>query len=582
MLRCPGLTDSTDDATEEELTGIRERVFHVDVDDKATAHEFERFGTTIHSVVFPLSLFCIGVFLAVTIWLGEQAANVFDIIFAFINTNFGWFYILAVNIYLFVLIGVGFSKYGNIRLGGPDAEPEFSRLAWLAMLFSSGMGVGLLFFGVAEPTSHFLSGGGSFFDVPPQSPAAGRVATALTMFHWGFHPWGIYGIVGLGLAFFSFNRGLSLSFRSVFYPVLGPRIYGWSGHIVDLAAVIATVFGLATATGLAALQITAGLDFVATSQFNTVISTSVWTTIAIIAVIICVTTLSTWAGIDAGIKRLSKVNVGLMIALLGFVTILGPTVHLFDVFNSGLSAYLGNFIELSFHAEAFSGDGAGWQHKYTIFYWGFWIVWSPFVGMFLARISKGRTIREFVTGVLLIPVLFSVIWMAVFSGSALFVELNIVSGGIAGPLQAQGRAVALFELFSFYPLTLVISTLAIANLVTFIATSTDSGAIVTSYITAGGKRDTDSLQRVLWPILIGGIASVLLLGDGLQALQTAVIATGLPFAMIILFMVYAIYRGLNRELELQQSQEYREALADHSDDDSSAQSLPAPPFRRDE
>ncbi len=555
-------------------------MFHADIDEAASENSVERFGLTVHSVVFPISLLCILVFITVTLLLGERVAVVYRSVFRFTNTNFGWFYILAVNSYLIALLAIAFSRYGQVRLGGPDAEPEFSTLAWLAMLFSSGMGVGLLFFGVSEPIYHFLSGGGSFFQVPPQTPAAGRTATALTMFHWGFHPWAVYGIVGLGLAFFTFNRGLPLSFRSIFYPVWGSRIYGWRGHVVDLIAVIATVFGLATSIGLAALQIDAGLSFVATNYLPVGLLAGTWRPIAVIAVVVSVTTLSTLAGIDAGIKRLSKVNIGLMMALLGLVAVAGPTVYLLDVFSSGLAAYLGNLVELSFYAEAFAGDGAGWQHSYTIFYWGFWIAWSPFVGMFLARISKGRTVREFVTSVLFIPSLFSLVWMAVFNGSALFIELNLASGGISDPLQAQGQAVALFELFSFYPFTLVISLLAIVNLVTFISTSADSGAIVTSYITAGGKRETDTTQRAIWPLVIGSTAAVLLLGNGLQALQTAVIATGLPFGVIIVCMVYTLYRGLRRELALQRSQTDGDAPDMYSGDDTETQY--SQPSQRDE
>ena len=494
-----------------------------------------------------MSLAIVIVFVVITVGLGDQAATAYQLTFDFVNESFGWLYVLAVNVYLIALVTIGLSEYGSLRLGGPDAEPEFSTVAWFTMLFSAGMGIGLLFFGVAEPTNHLLSGGGSFFDVPPNTPAAGRAATALTMFHWGFHPWGIYGFVGLGLAYFAYNRDLPLSFRSIFYPLFGDRIWGWPGRLIDLAAIVATIFGLATTTGLSALQINAGLDFVATNYLGVGIPTTRWMTTGIIVVLIGITVGSTWLGLERGIKRLSKVNLGLMATLLILLFVVGPTVHLFDVFLSGLGSYLGNFLELSLYAEAFAGDEAGWQHSYSIFYWGFWIAWSPFVGLFIARISRGRTIREFVAGVLLVPVLWSLLWMAAFNGAAIFVELNVLPGGIGGPLQEHGRAVALFEMFSMYPLTILTVPIATLNLVTFFVTSADSGALVTSYLSAGGVRETSTAQRVLWPIVIGLSAVVLLFGNGLEALKTAVIAAGLPFSVVILLMVYTVYTGIRRE-----------------------------------
>ncbi|WP_340099829.1 BCCT family transporter [Salinibaculum salinum] len=536
----------------------------------------------IHPVVFPLTLLFVALFLGFTLVLGDQAARVYSVVFESLNRNFGWFYILAVNVFIFALAWFGMSSYGHIRLGGPDAEPEFSNMSWLAMLFTSGMGVGLLFFGVAEPMYHFLSGGGSFFDVAPASPAAGRAATAITMFHWGIHPWAIYGIVGLGLGFFSYNRGLPLGFRSVFYPILGSRIYDWPGHSIDLAATIATVFGLATATGLGALQITAGLDFVFASYTGTGIPAGVGTTVAIIAVLVGVTTVSAAVGLESGVRRLARANVGLMLSLLLLLFVLGPTVYLLDVFNSGIAAYLGNFIELSFYAEAFAGDSAGWQHDWTIFFWGFWIVWAPFVGLFIARISRGRTVREFVGGVLLVPALFSLVWMAVFNGSAIFVELQIAGGGITGPLQDQGRAVSLFTMLSYFPLTLVTSLTAIGALVTFFVTSADSGSLAISYLTAGGTREAETRQRAIWPLLIGGTGVALLLGDGLNALQTAVIAAGLPFGVLILVMVYTVYRGLEREAEIYRSEAYQQAADASTDLEGTEPIDTTTSFRRDE
>jgi choline/glycine/proline betaine transport protein len=573
------MPDPTESQPDEDSQTVRKRLFHADLDRDPGETNVRLWGFDIHPVVFPLSVLTLVLFITVTIGLDDQAAAAYETVFDSVNRNFGWLYILAVNSFIFALVAFAFSKYGTIRLGGPDAEPEFSRSSWLAMLFTAGMGVGLLFFGVAEPMNHFLSGGGSFFSATPETPAAGRAATAITMFHWGFHPWAIYGIVGLGLAFFAFNRGLPLAFRSVLYPLLGNRVYGVPGHVVDLAALIATVFGLATALGLAALQITAGLDFVAKNYFTTGVPTTTWSASLSIGVIITITTLSVLAGLRSGIRRLSQVSVVSMVALLLFVIVTGPTIFLLDVFASAAGVYLGNFLELSFHAEAFAGADAGWQHGWTIFFWGFWIAWSPFVGMFIARISKGRTIREFVAGVLVVPALFSLVWMAVFNGAAIFVELNVLSGGITGPLAESGRATALFEMLSFYPLTFLTSLIVIVNLVAFAVTSVDSGSLVTGYLTAGGTQKIAKRQRVVWPVLIGATATVLLIGDGLKALQTAVIATGLPFAVFILIMIYAIYLGVRREVEIHQSDAYREVIdqqtdteaVDHTPTSSSAQ-----------
>lgn len=566
------VSGDTDHTADEGERTVRERLFHADFDRDPSDVTVRRFGIAVHRIVFPLSLAVLVAFVALTLGLGEQAADTYQAVSAAVNARFGWLYVLAVNVFLLALLVFGFGRFGAVRLGGPDAEPEFSRPAWLAMLFTSGMGIGLLFFGVAEPMYHFLSGGGSFFDAAPRSPAAGRAAMAITMFHWGFHPWAIYGVVGLGLAFFAYNRNLPLAFRSVFYPVLGARIYDWPGHVVDLTAVVATVFGLATTTGLGAIQITAGVDFLARNTVAMGVPAGIGTSVLVIAILVGCTTLSVLAGLEDGIRRLAKANVVLMGLLLLFVFVAGPTVFLLDAFDSAIGVYLGNFLELSFYTEAFAGTAAGWQHAWTIFFWGFWISWAPFVGLFVARISKGRTVREFVAGVLLVPTLFSLLWMAAFNGAALFVELHVRSGGIVGPLQEQGRGVALFQMLSFYPFTLLTALIATATLVTFFVTSADSGSLVVSYLTAGGTRDETpaTRQRVLWPIIIGLTATVLLVGNGLDALQTAVVTAGLPFAVVILVMVYTIYRGLARELAVHRSAAYREATESRAGRDPDA------------
>ncbi|SEO28947.1 choline/glycine/proline betaine transport protein [Halogranum amylolyticum] len=549
------------------LGKLQVEVFHPDTDREPGDDNVQRFGLDVHPVVFPVSLAIIVLFIALTLGLGDQAATIYQGIFDFINETFGWFYVLAVNVIILALGFFALSKYGMIRIGGPEAEKEFDDFEWMAMLFSAGMGIGLLFFGVAEPMEHFASGGGSFFDFGESTAAAGGAALGITYFHWGLHPWAIYGLVGLGLAFFSFNRGLPLTFRSIFWPLLGKRIYGWPGHLIDLTAVFATLFGLATALGLGVKQMNTGLAFVAANFFGSNVPTTIWVQISLIALITAVATLSVAAGLEGGVKRLSKVNVYLMFALLGFMILAGPTQFVLDALVGGLGVYLGNFLELSFYTESFAAGDPTWQHTWTIFYWGFWIAWSPFVGLFIARISKGRTIREFIGGVLVIPSLVSFLWVSAFGGSALFVELHRQAGGIVDPLSEQGQAVALFELLSFYPLTLLSAVVATLLLGTFFVTSSDSGSLVIDHLTAGGKHDVPKSQRVMWAITEGAVAAVLLLGNGLNALRTASITTGLPFAAVLLLMVYTIYLGLDHELEILESEAFSDRVEEISEDD---------------
>ncbi|MFB6101712.1 MAG: BCCT family transporter, partial [Haloplanus sp.] len=448
------------------------------------------------------------------------------------------------------------------------AEKEFSDFSWMAMLFSAGMGIGLMFFSVAEPMWHFASGGGSFFDVAGESAAAGSAAMAITFFHWGFHPWAVYGLVGLGLAFFSFNRGLPLTFRSIFWPLLGERIYGWPGHLIDLVTVFATLFGLSTSLGLGAQQINAGLAVVTETLAGSALvpGASVGVQVGIIAVVTGIATLSVAAGLDSGVKRLSTINIYLMFIFLGFMLIAGPTLFLLDTFVNSIGAYLGNFLSLSFYTEAFAGEAAGWQHAWTVFYWGWWIAWSPFVGMFIARISKGRTVREFVFGVLVLPSLFSFLWLATFGGSALFVQLQM-GGGVLSTLNNQGQTYAMFAMLDAFPFATVTSILAIFLVMTFFVTSSDSGSLVVDHLTSGGKHDVPRAQRIFWAVTEGVVAAVLLVGGGLSALQTAAITTGLPFAIVLLLMCYTVYLGLDHEYQILESEEFRDRIAEISEEE---------------
>ncbi|ADJ15426.1 choline/carnitine/betaine transporter [Halalkalicoccus jeotgali B3] len=472
----------------------------------------------------------------------------------------GWFYILCANVFIGVVLYFGLGKYGNIRIGGPTQEPEFSDFSWLAMLFSAGMGIGLMFWSVGEPIWHYSA--------PPfgeaETAAAAETSMVATYYHWGIHPWAIYGLVALGLAFYAYNRGLPLTFRSLFWPLLGERIYDWPGHLVDTLAVFATVFGLATSLGLGAGQINAGLNIVSGQYLGTAVPVGTTVQVVLIAVITSFAVVSVWAGLDKGVRRLSQLNVYLMFTLLGVIVIIGPTLFIFDTFVQTLGSYLNRLPELAFWTASYEGGSGGWQASWTIFYWGWWIAWSPFVGMFIARISKGRTVREFVLAVLLLPALFSFIWMSAFGGTALHFEL-FTQSSIIEAVQAD-EAVAMFELFALLPLTLVLSAVAMVLVVSFFVTSSDSGSLVLGSITAGGQDDATRNLRVSWAVFEGILAAVLLIGGGLGALQTASIATGLPFAFVLLFICYTLWVGLASEYRLLQSREVERRIRSMDDD----------------
>jgi choline/glycine/proline betaine transport protein len=561
----------TDD--DEAPGGVQAALFHPDTDRQAGDTNIRRWGLDVHPQVFPLSCLVIALFVGLTLVFRSQAATVFGAIQTGISTTAGWFYILSVNIFIVVILYFAFSKYGTIRLGGVEAEKEFSDFSWMAMLFSAGMGIGLMFFSVAEPIFHYGSVPPFFGGIESGTTAASGAAMATTYFHWGIHPWAIYALVGLGLAFFSFNRGLPLTFRSIFWPLLGERIYGWMGHVIDILSVMATLFGLSTSLGIGVQQINAGLTALTGQFLPTTVPQSIWVQIALIGVITAIATLSVAAGLHGGVRRLSELNLYLMFTLLGLMVVVGPTLFLLGNFVSSLGTYIGVLPELAFWTQ--TGEDGAWQSGWTIFYWGWWISWSPFVGMFIARISKGRTVREFVLSVLILPSLFSFFWMSTFGGSALFVELE-TPGALVEAVNAD-VATALFEMFSFFPLTVLMSILGVTLVITFFVTSSDSGSLVIDHLTSGGKHDAPAVQRIFWAVIEGVIAAVLLVGGGLGALQTASITTGLPFAGILLLMCYTVYLGLDREYEIMESNEFAawierietrtEAVTTRSDDD---------------
>ena len=567
--------------TDEGKRGIQGELFHAETDREPGDNNWQGYGFDINPPVFLIAGGLIVLFILLSLAFPDQAGAIYQDTRIAISDYFDWLFILAANIFIIFMIYLAISKYGAIRLGGVDGEKEFSDISWIAMLFSAGMGIGLMFFGVAEPVYHLFD---PHLGAEAGTDAAAEVGMAVSLFHWGFHPWAIYALVALGLAFFSYNRGLPLTFRSVFYPVLGERIYGWPGHVIDIFTVFATLFGLVTSLGLGALQINAGLTFVGdeVGAFPAV-PDSVWVAVGIIAVVTGLAIISVYLGLDKGIRRLSNLNLTLMLVLLASVFLLGPTLFILGALPQGIGAYIGNFFELSFFGNSFDnhyfegsefygpgGEGeGGFLVDWTVFYWAWWISWSPFVGMFIARISKGRTIREFVGGVLLIPVVFSFAWFAAMGGTALNFELNeATAGAISGPMFETGEELAMFAMFDQMPGTVILSVLAIILVTTFFVTSSDSGSLVLEHLSTGGKHETPATGRVFWAASEGVVASTLLIAGGdaaVDALQAAAIASGLPFAVILLFMIYAVMQGLKKEYRILQSNEFEELIDDLED-----------------
>lgn len=492
----------------------------------------------IHKPVFWPSVILIFIFILVTIIVGKPMELVFSNIKTFITNKTGWLFIIAVNVFIVFCFYLGFSKYGTIRLGGKDAEPEFSTSSWFAMLFSAGMGIGLLFWGVAEPVNHYANPPFG----QPYTVAAAEGAMNLTFLHWGFHAWAIYAVVALSLAFFTYNRKLPLTIRSVFYPLLGEKVNGWMGDCIDVLAVLATLFGLATSLGLGVKQVSGGLFYL----FG--VPNTILVQVLLIAGITLIATLSVVSGIDKGVKFLSEWNVRIAAILLIFIIIVGPTLFIFRSFVQNIGNYMENILQVSTWTEAYRDNG--WQKDWTVFYWAWWISWSPFVGMFIARVSKGRTIREFIFGVLLVPTILTFFWLTALGGSAILLDMQ---EGLVGNTHSIAKSIvadesiALFVFLENFPYSGVGSIIGILLVTSFFVTSSDSGSLVIDSITAGGKLDAPVGQRIFWATTEGAVAAVLLIGGGLTALKTAAITTGLPFLVILLFMCYSLLKGLKEE-----------------------------------
>jgi len=491
-------------------------------------------GLQINAFVFWASASLVVLFVAFSLLNLDRMTTVFDGVLQFITASTGWFFVLCINIYLGVVLLLLFSRHANVRLGGDDARPDFSTWGWLSMLFSAGMGIGLMFWSVAEPIYHFSSPPWG----EPQSVEAAKLAMGITFFHWGLHAWGLYALMALALAYFAYNRGLPLTVRSTFYPLLGERIHGRAGDVIDVLAAVATLFGLATSLGLGAQQVNAGFahlfDFIPQSTMVQVL---------LIALITGMATISVVLGVDKGIRRLSQINVVIAGLLLFFVLLAGPTRYLLDTLVQNLGIYLQQLPRLSFETEAYTQTE--WQHGWTLFYWAWWIAWSPFVGIFVARVSRGRTVREFIAAILVVPTLATFVWLTVFGNAALHVEL-FGGGGLVEAVKAD-VAVATFQLLETFPLTSVTVALAVCIVITFFVTSSDSASLVVDIITAGGHLDPPRIQRIFWATMEGVIAAVLLLGGGLLALQTAVVTTGLPFALVLLLLSFSLVRGMGQD-----------------------------------
>ena len=490
--------------------------------------------SNVNPNVFLSTVLIIGIFIAIVL----LAPNAFDLITKQLNhwvtDSFSWFYVLSVAIFLILLIYIATSKMGRIKLGPDHSQPSYGNASWFAMLFTTGMGIGLMFFGIAEPVMHYIS--------PPTGDAetvqAAQLAMQVTFFHWGFHAWAIYTIVGLSLAYFAYRHNLPLKIRSALYPIIGKKIYGPIGDGVDTFATIGTIFGIATTLGFGVTQINSGLHHL----FN--IEHSASTQLILIVAVTAMASLSVVLGLDKGIKRLSELNLILAIFLLLFVFLAGPTIYLLQTTIQNTGQYVSNLFNMTFNLYAYQSNG--WIGGWTIMYWAWWISWSPFVGLFIARVSQGRTIREFIVGVLLIPTGFTLIWMGFMGNAALHSILNEGNTALVAVVQ-KDSSMALFEFLNTLPFSGTMSFIATILVILFFVTSADSGALVTDYLTAK-KEGSPIWQRLFWAILMAALASILLLAGGLQALQSATILSALPFTFIMLLMCWGLLKALRLDV----------------------------------
>lgn len=506
------------------------------------------FELDIHNVVFSVSAIGVVAFTLLTLMFQTTLDPFFTSLRDFLTSNLDWFFLLAGNIFVLLCLALIVLPLGRIRLGGPDATPDYTYLSWFSMLFAAGMGIGLMFYGVSEPLGNYTAAyEGQVFGtdgvrtdwspldgVAGDSEGARRLAMAATIFHWALHPWAIYAVVALSLALFAYNKGLPMTLRSIFYPIFGEKVWGWPGHVIDILAVFATIFGLSTSLGIGAQQASAGLDFL----FG--IPSTRGTMILLIIIITGIAATSVVVGMERGVKLLSEINMGLALLLLAFIVAVGPTIQIATGFFKNLLAYVEYLPALS---NPFGRDDDNFRQGWTAFYWAWWISWSPFVGMFIARVSRGRTVREFLFAVLLIPSLVSTIWMTALGGTAIS---QVVVEQLSS-VQDAALEIQLFEMLGHLPLTQITSLIGIVLVVVFFVTSSDSGSLVIDTISAGGKMNAPTPQRVFWASLEGLVAIALLLGGGLTALQAMAVSTGFPFAIVLIGACFALVKGLMAE-----------------------------------
>lgn len=499
----------------------------------------QKYGLDIHNPVFIISAMLILVFVIGTLSSPKEAKEILDGAKWWSINNFDWLFMLSGNFFVIFCLLLIFLPVGKIRIGGDEAKTEFTTFAWFSMLFAAGMGIGLMYWSVAEPVAYYTGWWHTPLNVIAKTPEAKELAMGATMFHWGLHPWAIYAVVGLSLSFFAYNKKLPLTMRSAFYPILKERIWGWPGHIIDILAVFATIFGLATSLGLGAQQVASGLNFL----FD--ISKDVNTQIMIIVGITSLAVISVVRGLEGGVKVLSKINIIIALLLVLFIIIVGPTSDILFGVGTTLGNYASNILPLS---NFIGREDTEWFHGWTVFYWAWWIAWSPFVGMFIARISKGRTVREFLIAVLLVPMVVTAIWMSTFGLTA----LDQVIGNIGALTNGiSDKPLAMFQMLENIPFSAITSFIAITLVIVFFVTSSDSGSLVIDSITAGGKLDAPVAQRVFWAVVEGLVAiSLLYVGgsEALNALQAGSITTALPFTVILLLMCFSLYKGLRSEL----------------------------------
>ncbi|MDE5415437.1 glycine betaine uptake BCCT transporter [Alkalihalobacterium chitinilyticum] len=483
--------------------------------------------------IFKVSVGIAAVFVLIGVLIPNQLSAAMGVAQSFVLESFGWFYQLVATFFLGFAIFMIFSKYGKIKLGKQDAKPEYSRPTWFAMLFSAGMGIGLLFYGVSEPIAHFAT--------PPLGDGSTEQSAMLgmryTWLHWGLHAWAIYAIVALALAYQKFNKGAPGLMSATLYPVLGEKVKGPIGRTVDVVAVFATLFGVAASLGLGSQQINAGLEYLIGIPNNFMVQ------MVIMAIITILFIISANTGISRGIKYLSNTNMTIATLLLVAMLILGPTLFLLNMFTTSLGTYVQNVALMGLRISPFDSNEAAWTQGWTIFYWAWWISWTPFVGMFIARVSKGRTIREFTVAVLLVPSLVCALWFTIFGGTGIYLEL-IQGLNVSG----QGLETALFYVYQQLPFGILLSILTVALITTFFVTSADSATFVLGMLTTGGKLNPSSRVKVTWGIILVAATLVLMASGGLAGLQTAIIVSALPLTFIVLVMCYGLVKALNQEL----------------------------------